>query len=433
VDLAVFRFVTRDNTTQVYYGKREVPKTISGLKSSDSRRFIFNKCKSIIAFGLKRGQDAKQIGEALLRMKVLWTAEPSPNHDPNPISRSNFHILLSAGNGFWRPWLLRGLNLCLHLGETCTLMWGEFDLKAGTYATIRNKSKGKRIPRAATLWPETIETLKALPRKGPYALTSKHGTCYNSNGRGNDFRDLCETVGLAGKVGFESIRDGAYPIATGVIEGACRHVIKDRMERAGMRWKVPGAQAMDQLIYSRKEPWRQDILALIAGRIVYQGSKLALTGVYLDSALWELCGHPAGKRPDVEEHAYLPMDRLLERQESIQKQLAQKHLQDGCLVYYDMTSSYAEGDYEDSDLVTYGYNRDGKRGHEQMAIGLLTTAQGCPVAVRVFRGNNHDDHTVTSFHWISDQLQVQCDYVGRCRRGRHEAPHGHSGQDHPLP
>ncbi|MEX0979230.1 MAG: ISKra4 family transposase [Pirellulales bacterium] len=34
------------------------------------------------------------------------------------------------------------------------------------------------------------------------------------------------------------------PVATGVIEGACRHVIKDRMERAGMRWKIPGAQAM---------------------------------------------------------------------------------------------------------------------------------------------------------------------------------------------
>jgi hypothetical protein len=38
-----------------------------------------------------------------------------------------------------------------------------------------------------------------------------------------------------------------YPIATGVIEGACRHVIKDRMERAGMRWQVPGAQAMLEL------------------------------------------------------------------------------------------------------------------------------------------------------------------------------------------
>ena len=42
------------------------------------------------------------------------------------------------------------------------------------------------------------------------------------------------------------LREG-YPIATGVIEGACRHVIKDRMERAGMRWKVPGAEAMLEL------------------------------------------------------------------------------------------------------------------------------------------------------------------------------------------
>ena len=42
---------------------------------------------------------------------------------------------------------------------------------------------------------------------------------------------------------------------------------------------------LDQMIYSRKEPWREDILALIVGRIVFQGSKLALTGVYQDSEL----------------------------------------------------------------------------------------------------------------------------------------------------
>ena len=35
-----------------------------------------------------------------------------------------------------------------------------------------------------------------------------------------------------------------YPIASGVIEGACRHVVKDRMERTGMSWCIPGAQAM---------------------------------------------------------------------------------------------------------------------------------------------------------------------------------------------
>jgi hypothetical protein len=43
---------------------------------------------------------------------------------------------------------------------------------------------------------------------------------------------------------YNEYLSAGYPIATGVIEGACRHVIKDRMERAGMRWKIPGAQAM---------------------------------------------------------------------------------------------------------------------------------------------------------------------------------------------
>ena len=71
-----------------------------------------------------------------------------------------------------------------------------------------------------------------------------------------------------------------------------------------------------------------------------------------------------------------------------------------------MTSSYAEGEYEDSDLVAFGYNRDGKRGHEQIAVGLLTTAEGCPVAVRVFRGNTADQSTVL------EQAQTICDEYG---------------------
>jgi hypothetical protein len=151
---------------------------------------------------------------------------------------------------------------------------------------------------------------------------------------------------------------------------------------------------LDRLIYSRKEPWREDALALIVGRIVYQGSKLALTNVYADTALWELCGHPADERPDVDRHAYPVMDRLMERQNSIQKALAERQLHDGCLIYYDLTSSYFEGAYEDSELVAFGHNRDGKKGHEQIAIGLLTNAQGCPVAVEVFRGNTNDQSTV---------------------------------------
>jgi transposase len=84
------------------------------------------------------------------------------------------------------------------------------------------------------------------------------------------------------------------------------------------------------------------------------------------------------------------MDRLLERQSAIQRALAGKHLQGGQLVLYDLTSSYFEGEYADSDLVTFGYNRDGKKGHEQIVIGLLCNSEGCPLGTEVFRGNTKD-------------------------------------------
>src|SRR5271165_7059810 len=69
-------------------------------------------------------------------------------------------------------------------------------------------------------------------------------------------------------------------------------------------------------------------------------------------------------------------------------------LKDGHLVLYDITSSYFEGAYTQSDIVTFGYNRDGKRGHEQMVIALLCSAEGCPVGVEVFDGNTQDASTV---------------------------------------
>ena len=43
---------------------------------------------------------------------------------------------------------------------------------------------------------------------------------------------------------YDEYLEAGYPIATGVIEGACRHLVKDRLERAGMRWVLQGAQSM---------------------------------------------------------------------------------------------------------------------------------------------------------------------------------------------
>lgn len=149
---------------------------------------------------------------------------------------------------------------------------------------------------------------------------------------------------------------------------------------------------LDKILYSRSEPWVEDCLAMIVGRVVYAGSKLALSNQWKNTALWELCG--VSGPVDVEEHCYLPMDRLLERQKAIQRSLAKKHLQNGQLVLYDITSTYFEGEYAQSDIVIFGYNRDRKRGYEQVVLGLLCNGQGCPVGVEVFAGDTQDAQTV---------------------------------------
>lgn len=146
-------------------------------------------------------------------------------------------------------------------------------------------------------------------------------------------------------------------------------------------------------IFSRTTlEWVRSSLAMIAGRLVYAGSKLSLSHCGSYSALWETCG--IDDVVDVNIHCYDAMDKLFQRQDVIQKKLAEKHLSNGTLVFYDITSCYMEGEYAQSNLVDFGYNRDQKRGHEQIVISLLCAANGCPVAVEVFKGNTKDETTV---------------------------------------
>ena len=147
------------------------------------------------------------------------------------------------------------------------------------------------------------------------------------------------------------------------------------------------------VIFSRpSEDWVKSALAMIIGRLVFAGSKLSLSHCGPYSALWEVCGFDCNI--DVNYHCYESMDRLFSRQDAIQKKLVSKHLGNGSLILYDITSSYLEGEYEDSEIVEFGYNRDQKRGHEQIAIGLVCTKDGCPVAVEVFAGSTKDETTV---------------------------------------
>ena len=86
--------------------------------------------------------------------------------------------------------------------------------------------------------------------------------------------------------------------------------------------------------------------------------------------------------------------RLGERQEAIEKALARKHLHDGTLVLYDVSSSYVEG--RCCELARLGYNRDGKKGKLQIVYGLLCAADGCPVAIEVFEGDTGDPRTLAA-------------------------------------
>ena len=149
---------------------------------------------------------------------------------------------------------------------------------------------------------------------------------------------------------------------------------------------------LDQVISRSPCPERDLCLAMLVARICAPSSKLALTrGLSVetaDSSLGELLHvQDAG-----ENRCYAAMDWLLERQASIESALAKRHLTDGALVLYDVTSTYFEGRL--CPLAKLGHSRDGKHDLPQIVIGLLTNADGCPIAVEVFDGNTGDPTTV---------------------------------------
>ena len=149
---------------------------------------------------------------------------------------------------------------------------------------------------------------------------------------------------------------------------------------------------LHRALYSRSEPWVQCVCAMIVGRVIYQGSKLSLCNQWDDTCLWELCGVLG--RPDVDTHCYEPLDRLLQRQQAVQQKLASKHLSNGCLVLYDITSTYFEGQAEANPLAQRGYSRDQRPDCKQACIGLVVSRCGMPLGYEVFAGNTTDVTTV---------------------------------------
>jgi hypothetical protein len=135
-------------------------------------------------------------------------------------------------------------------------------------------------------------------------------------------------------------------------------------------------------------------IALIASRLVSPASKLATARDLAADTACSSLGRLLQLGAVDEVELYRALDWLGERQAAIETVLARRHLKDGALVLYDISSSWLKGWC--CELARFGYSRDGKKGKLQIVYGLLCAADGCPVAVEVFEGNTADPTTLAT-------------------------------------
>jgi hypothetical protein len=138
-------------------------------------------------------------------------------------------------------------------------------------------------------------------------------------------------------------------------------------------------------------------LAMIVARVIAPGSKLstlrALSLETANSSLGLVLGLAGEDAPPIEtREIYAALDWLGGQQERIEKSLAKKHLGDGALVLYDVSSSYLEG--RCCELARFGYSRDKRGDRPQIVYGLLCDRHGCPVAIEAFSGETGDPSTL---------------------------------------
>jgi transposase len=150
---------------------------------------------------------------------------------------------------------------------------------------------------------------------------------------------------------------------------------------------------LDRLIDPHPSHQLDLVLAMIAERILEPASKLATARALHPDTLSSTLGELLHLDSPTEDELYAAMDWLLPQQARIEQALAKRHLVEGALVLYDLTSTYFEGRH--CPLGQLGHSRDDKKGKLQIVFGLMTNAEGCPLAVEVYAGNTSDPKTVS--------------------------------------
>ena len=148
----------------------------------------------------------------------------------------------------------------------------------------------------------------------------------------------------------------------------------------------------DRLLPQRPARLLKLLLAMLVARVIEPAAKLSTARQLSQASAAHSLGAVLGLGEVDADELYAALDLLGEAQPRIELALARRHLEAGCLVLYDLTSSYLEG--RQCQLARLGYSRDGQRGKLQIEFGLLCAADGCPVAVEVFAGNTGDPATL---------------------------------------
>jgi len=151
---------------------------------------------------------------------------------------------------------------------------------------------------------------------------------------------------------------------------------------------------LEKLIARAQSRERDCVVAMICSRVLDPRSKLATARSLDASTLQSTLGELLGLEWSDEDDLYQAMDWLLPRQPQIEDVLGKRHVSQGTLALYDLTSTYFEG--RRCPLARLGHSRDGKKGKLQIVFGLLCDQEGRPVAVEVFEGNTGDPMTVAS-------------------------------------
>ena len=149
---------------------------------------------------------------------------------------------------------------------------------------------------------------------------------------------------------------------------------------------------LGRLIAPQRSPERDRVLAMIVARVLEPGSKLAAARNLAEATTGDSLAETLNIGTVDEDELHTAMDWLLTRQEWIVRTLARRHLAEGPLVLYDLTSVCLEGRM--CSLARRGHSRGGGKGKLQIEFVLLCDAEGRPVAVEAFPGNAADPATV---------------------------------------